>query len=57
VLSQSSYYSHDDLRLHFGLGEQTKAERLTIYWPSGKVDVLKNVRANQVLIVKEGQGR
>ena len=55
VLSQSSYYSHDDLRLHFGLGEQTKVDSLEIRWPSGQVDILKNLPANQVVIVKEGQ--
>jgi enediyne biosynthesis protein E4 len=55
VLSQSSYYSHDDLRLHFGLGEKTKADSLEIRWPSGQVDILKNLPANQLVTVKEGQ--
>jgi hypothetical protein len=54
VLSQSSYYSHDDLRLHFGLGEKTKAERVTISWPSGRVEVVSEVKANQLIILKEG---
>ena len=35
VLSQSSYYSHDDLRLHFGLGAATRADRVEVRWPSG----------------------
>jgi hypothetical protein len=55
VLSQSSYYSHDDMRLHFGLGEKTKVDSLEIRWPSGHVDTLKNLPANQLVIVKEGQ--
>jgi hypothetical protein len=54
VLSQTSYYSHDDLRLHFGLGDKLKADRVDIYWPSGHVDSLKNVKADQVMMIKEG---
>jgi enediyne biosynthesis protein E4 len=53
VLSQTSYYSHDDLRLHFGLGGQTKADRVEIHWPSGRREVLENVAANQVLVARE----
>ena len=56
VLSQSSYYSHNDLRLHFGLGEKQKADRVTIYWPSGQVEIVPNVAANQVAVIKEGIG-
>jgi hypothetical protein len=54
VLSQTSYYSHDDLRLHFGLGDKLKADRIDVYWPSGHVDSLKDVKADQVVILKEG---
>jgi hypothetical protein len=56
VLSQDSYYSHNDLRLHFGLGQQQRADRVEIYWPSGQVEVLKDVAANQLITVKEGAG-
>ena len=56
VLSQSSYYSHDDLRLHFGLGEKTKADRVTVFWPSGQTDTFRDVPANQVVTIKEGIG-
>jgi enediyne biosynthesis protein E4 len=55
-LSQSSYYSHDDLRLHFGLGEKRRADRVKIYWPSGQIDVVSDVAANQVAVIKEGVG-
>ena len=48
VVSQSSYYSHDDLRLHFGLGTMTAADAIEIRWPSGVTQVLTNVRAAQV---------
>jgi hypothetical protein len=55
VLSQSSYYSHDDLRLHFGLGTSTQADRVEVRWPSGQVDVLRNVPAGMRARIKEGE--
>jgi hypothetical protein len=57
VLSQSSYYSHDDMRLHFGLGNNPKVDRITVHWPNGTIDTLKDMPANRVVIVKEGQSR
>jgi enediyne biosynthesis protein E4 len=56
VLSQTSYYSHDDLRLHFGLGDKTKADQIEVYWPSGQVDTLKGVAGNQLVTIREGRG-
>jgi enediyne biosynthesis protein E4 len=53
VISQSSYYSHNDLRLHFGLGEDETADVVEIRWPSGQTETLKNVAANQILTIKE----
>ena len=53
VLSQSSFYSANDPRLHFGLGAETSAD-LEIRWPSGLRETLKGVPANQILVVKEG---
>ncbi len=52
VLSQSSYYSANDLRLHFGLGAATSAD-LEIRWPNGGRQSLTGVKANQILTVKE----
>ena len=54
VRSGGSYYSQNDLRVHFGLGKATKVKTIEVRWPSGKLDVLKDVTTNQVLIVKEG---
>jgi hypothetical protein len=54
VLSQSSYYSHDDLRLHFGLGSSAQADRVEVRWPSGQVDVLRNVAGRRVVTIREG---
>jgi enediyne biosynthesis protein E4 len=54
VLSQSSYYSHDDVRLHFGLASEERAARVEVRWPSGVVDVLTDVRGRQVVKIREG---
>jgi hypothetical protein len=56
VMSGSSYYSQNDLRLHFGLGSATVVELIEIGWPSGAKDVLRDVAANQFLVVQESKG-
>ena len=56
VSSGSSYLAQNDTRLHFGLGDATRAERLEIRWPSGKVDTVSDLAANQIVTVREGQG-
>lgn len=56
VLSQSSYYSHDDLRLHFGLGGAGQADRIEVRWPRGRREVLTGVPANRRVLIREGQG-
>jgi enediyne biosynthesis protein E4 len=56
VRSGGGYFSQSDLRVHFGLGPADKVELLEIRWPSGQVDSLKNVAANHVIHVKEGEG-
>jgi hypothetical protein len=54
VLSQTSYYSHDDRRAHFGLGAAGRAGRIEVRWPSGAVDVVKDVEGRRVVTVREG---
>ncbi len=56
VRSGGGYLSQNDLRVHFGLGKAETVEQLEIRWPSGQVDTLKNIPANQVITVKEGKG-
>jgi len=56
VMSGSSYYSQNDLRLHFGLGEAAKVDVIDISWPSGLKQSLKNLPADQFLTVQEGKG-
>jgi hypothetical protein len=54
LLSQGSYYSVDDPRLHFGLGAAEKAEAIEVRWPSGQVDVLRDVAGRRVVTIQEG---
>ncbi len=56
VRSGDGYISESDLRLHFGLGTAEKAEKLVIRWPSGSVETLSNLPANQYYVVREGSG-
>lgn len=55
VLSQASFYSANDLRLHFGLGAATTAD-LEIRWPNGGKEAVKGVAANQLVVIREGSG-
>lgn len=55
VLSQSSYLSANDPRLHFGLGSATEAE-ISVRWPSGLKEIVKSIPANQLVTIQEGKG-
>ncbi|HEY8460631.1 MAG TPA: CRTAC1 family protein, partial [Blastocatellia bacterium] len=57
VRSGGSYYSQNDMRVHFGLGKAVKARSIEVRWPSGTVDALSDVAAGQVVFIKEGAGR
>jgi enediyne biosynthesis protein E4 len=57
VRSGGSYYSQNDMRVHFGLGKAVKAQTIEAQWPSGAVDTLKDVAAGQVIFIKEGAGQ
>ena len=55
VLSQSSFFSCNDPRLHFGLGTATSVD-LDVYWPNGLHQVVKPISPNQLVTIKEGVG-
>ena len=55
VLSQSSYLSVNDRRLHFGLGAVRTAD-VEIRWPSGARQTFSKVEANHLLLVNETGG-
>ncbi|AFL88496.1 hypothetical protein Terro_2596 [Terriglobus roseus DSM 18391] len=52
--SGGSYYSQNDLRMHFGLDVAPKAETVKITWPSGVEDTWKDLPANQLHVLEEG---
>jgi hypothetical protein len=55
VLSQASYLSANDPRLHFGLGAE-KTASLEIHWPSGAKEAIPRVEANHLVLIREGAG-
>ena len=56
VTSGSSYLGQNDPRVHVGLGAATVVDRLEIRWPSGRMELVQNVAANQVVVIREGAG-
>ena len=54
VRSGGSYYSQNDLRIHFGLDQAAKADLVEISWPTGRIDTLKDLPANALYVVEEG---
>jgi len=56
LCSGSSYLSSSELVLTFGLAAHKQADSVEIRWPSGQIDRLQNVAADQIIVVKEGQG-
>lgn len=55
VTAQSSFYSVNDRRLHFGLGEAKQVD-LEIHWTNGSIEKLTAVKAGQLVVVQEGHG-
>ena len=53
VRSGASYLSHNDMKVHFGLGKADRVDEIVLHWPSGAVQTIENVAANQVLKVVE----
>src|SRR6266478_5580371 len=56
VTTTSSYLSASDKRVHFGLGKNRVVQEIQVRWPSGVVQILKDVRANQILQIDEPSG-
>ncbi len=53
VSTANGIYSASDKRVHFGLGSETAVKSLEIRWPSGIVQALKDVKADQLLKITE----
>jgi len=53
VTTAGSYASSSDKRAHFGLGRDSLVKEIELRWPSGTLQVLRNVKADQILKVTE----
>jgi len=51
-----SFMSINDGRVFFGLGKATEIDRVTVRWLGGKMETLRNVKPNEFIVVREGQG-
>src|SRR5260370_25350182 len=56
VRGGASYLSQNDLRLHFGLGTAAKMDLVEVRWPTGKTESFKDVAADKIYTITEGQG-
>jgi hypothetical protein len=56
VRAGSSFESSSDPRAHFGLGTATRVDGIVVRWPSGQVDKVGALGADQVLTIREGRG-
>lgn len=57
VRSGSSYNSSNDLRLHFGLGQERQVEAIQVRWPNGHEETFSGSRSDQFVTLTEGTGR
>ena len=57
VMSQSSYVSHNDLRVHFGLGAAESANRISVRWPSGETEDFPSAAGNATWLLEENSGK
>ena len=56
VRSGGSYLSQNDFRLHFGIGDALKVDRIEVSWPSGLNEFFEDLRANQIVTLEEAKG-
>jgi hypothetical protein len=56
VRGGAGYLSQNDLRLHFGLGDSGKMNEVTIRWPNGETEILRDVAADFIYTIVEGAG-
>ena len=56
VFSGGSYGSSSDQRVHFGLGQNNKIEKIEIHWPSGLKQEIAVPSVDRIFAVAEGKG-
>jgi hypothetical protein len=47
------YNASSDKRVHFGLGAESEVKMIEIVWPSGAIQTLSKVRADQIITIRE----
>ena len=52
--SGGSYFSQNDLRLHFGLDQAKRVDLVEVRWLSGQIDQFRNLDANRLYVLQEG---
>ena len=52
--SGGSYFSQNDMRMHFGLEQATRVDMVEIRWLSGQVDQVKGLEVNRLYVIQEG---
>jgi len=52
--SGGSYFSQNDMRMHFGLEQAARVDMVEIRWLSGQVDQLKDLQVNRLYVIQEG---
>ena len=57
VRSGGSYLSHNDMRVHFGVGSAQRVERIRIRWPDGKAETRGAMNTRQYVTIREGDRR
>jgi enediyne biosynthesis protein E4 len=55
--TDASYLSANDIRVHFGLGEDAKIEELVVHWPDGKTESWDKIQADQIVTIHQGAGK
>lgn len=55
VRSGGYHISQSDFRLHFGLGQASRAT-VTVRWPDGNTETLADIPANRIVVIQQGKG-
>ncbi len=55
--TDGSYLSANDIRVHFGLGEDTKIEKLIANWPDGRCEEWDRLEVDRMVTIRQGTGR
>lgn len=56
VSSQNTFNGQNSLRVHFGLGDASMIDEISIRWPAGSTETISDIEADQFMKIKEGSG-